>query len=70
MTMLLIRCPTTHKLVGTNIHAEKDSFESETLPDHPPVQCTGCEKTHMWDKQDVVPQTWRFASGSGPTWTW
>lgn len=66
MTMLLIRCPNTNKLVGTSVHRDKEAVDF--LPDQAPVHCTGCGEMHGWGKRDVVPQTW--ASGSQPTWAW
>lgn len=70
MTMLLIRCPNTNKLVGTNVQREKASFEVEPLPDQPAIHCAGCGDLHTWGKQDVVAQTWTWASGPRVTWAW
>jgi hypothetical protein len=58
MPSLLIKCPTTQKLIPTGIAADKSSFESGQFSNNS-VKCAACGQIHTWNKQDVAPETWR-----------
>ncbi len=60
MPMLLIKCPTTQKLIPTGMAFDKGSFESATLSNNQ-MRCSACNQLHVWNKQDVVPETWATA---------
>lgn len=57
MATLLIKCPSTGKLVGTGMDFPKDSFASATLTNNK-TRCSACGQIHTWSKKDVVSETW------------
>jgi endogenous inhibitor of DNA gyrase (YacG/DUF329 family) len=52
MGQIVIKCPTTDKVVATGMGADKKSFEARDWY-HNSFRCPACGKTHVWDKKDA-----------------
>ena len=57
MGAIMIRCPTTDRLVPVGIDTDKYSFTS--LPDvkATSILCPECGKRHTWSKSDAILET-------------
>jgi hypothetical protein len=52
MPRIMIKCPTTGKLIPTGMAADQNSFDSSTFTNNS-VQCPECGRMHTWSKQDA-----------------
>lgn len=60
MPTLLIKCPTTEKIVDTGHQTNKDAFDRGTYKLSGTIgPCPHCGATHAWSNKDVDPETWR-----------
>ncbi len=50
---LLVRCPSTAKLIPTGQTVEEEAWAETKLREHK-VSCPHCQGTHAWNKKDVV----------------
>jgi phage terminase large subunit GpA-like protein len=58
MPSLMIKCPSTKKLVNTGMNTDRASFERSDYRNNT-VPCPHCGHAHTWSKQDVAPETWQ-----------
>ena len=50
---LLVRCPSTAKLIPTGQTVEEEAWADTKLKAHK-LSCPHCQATHAWNKEDVV----------------
>jgi hypothetical protein len=50
---ILMRCPSTGKLIETGRTVKEAAWESTKL-DRPRLTCPHCRQVHKWTKKDVV----------------
>jgi hypothetical protein len=50
---LLVRCPSTAKLIATGQTIEEEIWADTKLKAHN-ISCPHCQSTHAWKKEDVV----------------
>lgn len=53
MGHVLMRCPTTNRLVPTGVITDPASFASSQFEDNE-SDCAACGRMHTWSKKDVV----------------
>ena len=51
--MLMIRCPSTGKLLSTGIAMDVATLKTASVTDNS-VKCPHCGQLHTWSKNDVV----------------
>jgi endogenous inhibitor of DNA gyrase (YacG/DUF329 family) len=60
MSLVLIKCPETGRVVSTGIEMERATFDA--LPNvGAPMKCPACASTHVWSKKDA----WLAEHGEG-----
>jgi len=52
MAKVMIKCPTTGKLVPTGVEMDQASFETAQLADNG-IRCPACGESHVWNKEDA-----------------
>ena len=52
MADLVIKCPTTGKVIKTGIRISKEAFDSSEMTNNT-VGCPECGQNHKWDKKDA-----------------
>ena len=51
---ILIKCPTTGKLIYTGFAMDMETFEASPIEEMDPVECPACHKMHRWRKRDAI----------------
>jgi hypothetical protein len=51
---ILIKCPTTGKLIYTGFAMDIQTFEASPIEEMDPVECPACHQTHRWRKRDAI----------------
>lgn len=52
MAEVMIKCPSTGKLVSTGINMDKANFESSKMSNNTLI-CSACGQPHTWSKKDA-----------------
>jgi hypothetical protein len=51
---ILIKCPTTGKLIYTGFAMDTQTFEASPIEEMDPVECPACHQMHRWRKRDAI----------------
>jgi hypothetical protein len=51
---VLIKCPTTGKLIYTGYALDAASFAALPIEEMDPIECPACHQTHRWQKRDAI----------------
>ena len=54
MNRILIKCPTTGKLVYTGFAMDVQTFEMLPIEEQDPIKCPACKQMHRWKKRDAI----------------
>jgi hypothetical protein len=65
MTEIVIRCPTTKKVVPTGLSTEKIKLDSLSGIDFK-LECPACRRLHTWRRKDAWEHCEEKGSGTPP----
>ena len=54
MNRIVIRCPTTGKLIYTGFAMDPETFAASPVEEMDPIECPACHQMHRWAKKDAL----------------
>ena len=54
MNRIVIKCPTTGKLIYTGFAMDPHSFAALPVEEMDPIECPACHQLHRWQKKDAL----------------
>jgi endogenous inhibitor of DNA gyrase (YacG/DUF329 family) len=54
LNRIVIKCPTTGKLVYTGFAMDPITFAALPVEDMDPIKCPACNQLHRWKKKDAL----------------